>query len=147
MSKINNTSELEVEACGEMMTIHSNEVEVDVIDLRVVKTVCPLTFAGGTIQFCTEITNPSDYPISPAVFRDVLDPRLTYIQGTFLVNGEPRTPTVTNNKLEYVIPVIEPHSTVLICFKVRVQQDTGDGTDPDDETDPDEIDPDDGTDE
>ena len=124
MSNIENFSELGVTACDETIFATSNTVELEILDLSIVKSVsCPWTVVGGTVQFCVTITNPSDDMALPdAIFRDVLNDRLTYVEDTFTVDGHPETPIYNpdTNTLEYTIPVIEPNSSVTICFKVKV---------------------------
>jgi len=121
-NKIENISELKLEACDEAIIVESNGVEVEVVDLGVVKSAnCDWTVKGGTVKFCTKITNPSDKNIEDAVFKDVLNPRLTYVAGTFTVNNKQETPSHYDNTLEYVIGTLHKESSVVICFKVRVK--------------------------
>ncbi|MCL2675435.1 MAG: hypothetical protein FWE84_02435 [Firmicutes bacterium] len=123
MSIVENISQLDVEACEETVVIESNEVEVEIVDLTLTKTVsCEFTFPGGVLTFCTLIENESEREIEDALFRDALDDRLTFIAGTFTVNGVPTTPVYENNTLEYLIPLISPESEIEICFDVRVER-------------------------
>jgi len=126
MSKIDNTSSLDVDVCEESVTISSNTVDVEIVDLEIVKTVnCPWTVTGGTLRFCTAITNPSeDIDIEDALFHDTLNGRLTYVTGSFTVDGHPATPTVSGQSIEYVIPEIPAGETVTICFDVTVGPET-----------------------
>jgi uncharacterized repeat protein (TIGR01451 family) len=121
MSTITNTANAELELCGELVQITSNTVNLEVAEIIIRKYAnCSFTIVGGTVRFCIEVSNPSAATINNVLIRDVLDPRLQYIPGTFFVNGVPATPTVVGNVLSYNIPAIPPFSTVVACFRVRV---------------------------
>ena len=82
------------------------------------KANCPVAFVGGTITYCVTVTNSSNYEF-PATFIDVLDTSLTFIAGTFTVDGIPQTPTISDQEIRYAF-TIPANDNVIICFKVRV---------------------------
>ena len=121
MSFINNTSYLDVTTCDEVVTASSNQVNFEVVELTIVKTTsCPWTVTGGTITYCTTITNPSlDMDLLGAVFSDVLDNRLSYVVDSFTLNGTPETPTINGQRIEFTLDILAD-SVTTICFQVLV---------------------------
>ena len=120
MSKIENTSELDIEACEETVVVTSNTVDIDVLDLTVVKTAsCGFAVQGGTVTFCTTIQNSSKTEIKDAVFHDALNSRLTYVANSFIVNGTHHTPTIKGQTIEYKL-TLPKNSKTTICFKVKI---------------------------
>jgi len=119
--KINNTSYLSIQTCDETITTPSNTASVEIIELEINKTsTCPWTIKGGTITYCTTITNPSaSTDIYNAVFNDTLVDRLTYVDGSFTVDGVPVAPQVTGQLIEYTLNIAS-EQTVVICFKALV---------------------------
>ena len=116
-----NRSQIEIEACDETITVTSNETNVSVLHLEVVKTAgCNITAIGHHIDYCVRVTNNSGVDLFDLVFRDTLDPRTSFVVGSFTVDGQPRTPTVQNNTITYNIPEIRANETINICFRVRV---------------------------
>jgi len=116
-----NTAELDVVSCDgeEPTTIQSNKEEVEIVDIVVEKTAnCPIAFVGGTIQYCITVTNPSLHEFQ-STFRDVLDSRLEYVDGSFTVDGTTQTPTISGQEISHLV-TIPADSTVTICFKVKV---------------------------
>ena len=124
MSKITNTSELEVETCEDTATVTSNAADLEIIEITLEKTVsCGYSVPGGIVTYCTKITNPSeDITLTEAVFSDVLDSRLSYVAHSFTVNDVPENPTVNGQKIEYTIPEIAPETVVTICLKAKVNK-------------------------
>ena len=116
-----NRSQIEIEACDETITVQSNQTTVTRLELEVVKTAgCNITAVGHHIDYCVRITNNSGVDLFDLVFRDTLDPRTSFVPGSFTVDGQPRTPTVQNNTITYDIPEIRDGETITICFRVRV---------------------------
>ena len=123
---IGNQTFLDLELCEEAVTVQSNQVETDIIDLTIVKSAsCNVALVGGKICYKVTITNNSDVDLEYIMFRDPLAPNLTYIEGSFEVDGTPQTPTIVGNELQYelTIPAIEedePPVPVVITFCVTV---------------------------
>jgi len=118
---ISNRSGLNIDLCDDPMIVMSNEVEVSEIILTLQKTAsCEYFITGGTITFCTKINNSSDIEIDDIRWFDDLDPRLSYIADTFLVDGTAATPIIIDQELSYMIETIAPGQSMLICFKVLV---------------------------
>ena len=122
VTTINNTSYLDVLVCNDLVTTTSNPVQVEVVDLGIVKTSsCPWTVRGGKVTFCTQITNPSiDRDLIAAVFRDILNDRLTYVDGSFTVNGVPETPIISGQQMQFTLDIMSGQ-TVSICFTALVR--------------------------
>ena len=120
-----NTSEIKISACEEEHDIISNEVTVHVINpscYTLEKTAsCDQVFVGGRVTFCTTFridhTCPG-IPLTDVLFRDVLDPAFTYVEGSFTIQNSHVTPTYVNNTLEYLIPRLTDNTR--ICFTVTV---------------------------
>ena len=123
MSTLENYSELNVETCdSEIATTTSNTVEVDVVELSIEKSAsCGWTVPGGVITFCSVIDNPSETDLFDVLFKDELDPRFEYQDGSFEVDESPETPTITGNTIEFLITELKGGTSVKICFKVKVK--------------------------
>jgi len=119
---IANKALIEIEACDEIITIESNEETVALLQLEVIKTAsCNVTAVGHQIRYCVTIKNESDVDLEDLLFKDELDPRTSYVNGSFTVNGTPATPTVVGHTITYTIPKIEDDETITICFRVMVE--------------------------
>ncbi|MCL2569856.1 MAG: hypothetical protein FWE16_01470 [Firmicutes bacterium] len=120
--KIKNTSFVDIELCEDTVTVTSQEVEVSELQLSVVKTaMCPFAVVGGTIKFCTTIKNTTGFTIHELVFRDELDENLSYVEGSFTVNGgQEDDPTIIGRVITFPMEKIEDDEEIVICFKVRV---------------------------
>lgn len=120
MPVVQNTSHLTITIGEDQVTIDSNVAELAIIEPGIVKTVNPSwTMFGGTATFCNAITNPSDTEtITNSLFSDTLDSSLSYVDGTFTVDGVTETPTISGQTVSYVIPTLAPGQTINICFRV-----------------------------
>jgi len=117
---IGNQTFLDLELCEEAVTVSSNQVETDIIDLQITKTAsCNVAVVGGTICYLITIFNNSEVDLEDILFRDPLAPNLTYKVGSFEVNGTPETPTIIGNELQYVL-TIPAGETVEIDFCATV---------------------------
>lgn len=106
--------------CEEAMVVNSNTVETEIIDLQVTKTAnVPFTMVGQTICYTVTIVNNSDVDVEDILFTDPLESYLTYVDGSFAVDGTPETPTVTGNEIQYELSV-PAGATVLVTFCVVV---------------------------
>ena len=120
-NQITNKARIEIEACDETIVVESNEETVALLQLEVIKTAnCNVTAAGHQIRYCVTIKNESGVDLDELLFKDELDPRTSYVNGSFTVNGTPATPTVANRTITYAIPRIEDDETITICFRVTV---------------------------
>lgn len=75
---------------------------------------------GDILTYTITIQNSSLVNETQVVFTDQLDQDVEYVNGSFYVNGQAQTPAIDNRILYYVIPSIEPMSTVEIVFQVRI---------------------------
>ena len=116
-----NRSQIEIEACDETITVQSNETNVSILRLSVVKTAgCNISAVGHHIDYCVRITNDSGVDLHDLVFRDTLDPRTSFVPGSFTVDGQQRAPIIQGHTIIYNIPEIRDGETITICFRVRV---------------------------
>ncbi|MCL2587203.1 MAG: hypothetical protein FWE31_03100 [Firmicutes bacterium] len=116
-----NTAEFDIQACDgeEPTTIQSNREDVDIVNLIVEKIAsCSVVFPGGIIKYCVTVTNPSNNEFQ-STFRDVLNPLLTYVSGSFTVDGVSEAPNITGKEISFPVTIPENGSAV-ICFKARV---------------------------
>ena len=122
MATILNNATIDVLVDGEVKTIPSNDVEVEIISLSIVKSSSSTwTIEGGTIHYCVAVTNNDTMTtITDTVFRDDLDGRLTYVTDSFTVDNNPETPVISGQEISFTIPTLAPGQTVNICFTVSV---------------------------
>jgi len=124
---VKNKAFLDVEACEELHEFPSNEVTAEYVNIRITKTQsCRWAFHGGHITYCVKIENlggAGQWPM-PMTFRDVLDSGVQYVTGSFMVNGQSRTPQQTGQTLTYSILDNDigysPDGNITICFTVKV---------------------------
>ncbi|MCL2599407.1 MAG: hypothetical protein FWD76_05835 [Firmicutes bacterium] len=121
---VQNTSQVTLDVGGDPVVFPSNTVDLEIIGPTVVKSVDPaFTTIGGTVYFCSVVTNTSDTTTLLNVeFSDVLDPMLHLCAGQFFVDNAPATPTVNGQQILYTIPTIAPNTFVQICFQVTVSE-------------------------
>ena len=79
------------------------------------------TLIDGTITFCSAVRNDGNVDIYNSIFRDVLDAKTTYVDGTFTVDGITQTPTFVGSEIQYQIPLLAINQTISICFQVQVK--------------------------
>ena len=120
-NEIINKAQIEIEACGETITVESNEETVRKLHLEIHKTAgCNITAVGHHIRYCISVKNESGVDLHDLLFKDTIDSHTSYVTGSFTVNGTPRTPTVLGHTITYEISEIEDDDTVNICFRVLV---------------------------
>lgn len=116
-----NKAELEVTACGDTHTICSNEVEAKKVVIELVKSQTKTcVFKGDTIVYTIKICNKGKVDIHNAVFSDDIPEGLKFVNGTFTVGGETKTPSAYGNKLTYTIAKIDAEDDVTITFSATV---------------------------
>jgi len=116
-----NTSMLDVADCEDnTTTIINNTSAVEIVNLELTKEAsCDWVLPGGIVSYCVTINNPSSMDFLDTVFRDTLTSRLSFITGSFTVNGVSQTPTVVGNTIEYGLDILA-NQEVVICFRARV---------------------------
>lgn len=91
------------------------------LDPTISKTVDKATASVGEIvTYTVTISNPSEVSMSNLAFTDSLPAGITYLAGSFEVNGSPATPTVSGNNLTYNIPAIGAGQSVVLTFQATV---------------------------
>lgn len=118
---IRNMSGVDIELCGETVTVSSNETEADELDLTITKSQsCDIVVVGSVLTYCVEIANNSTLNFENLVWRDVLNARLTYVEDSFTVNEVPETPTIEGQELSWLIPQLNAGQTIEICFRAKL---------------------------
>ncbi|MCL2847063.1 MAG: hypothetical protein FWE38_05280 [Firmicutes bacterium] len=119
-SKIENQAELDVQFCGESLTVESNTVVANRLDVVMVKTQsCDYFMKGSIVTFCVEIKNNGNPLELPMVFRDKLYGYVEYVDGSFTVDGVSKTPEFHGNELTYRFNTL--NKSMKLCFKVKVK--------------------------
>lgn len=122
MTTINNSAEFNA---GEFGTLETNIVQADILTLVVTKkqngSDKPISVVSGSeITYDVTINNPLEQAIPSVVFTDSIGSLVSFVKGSFTVNGKEDTPTLTNDTLSYTIESLEPQATTTISFKVAV---------------------------
>lgn len=91
------------------------------LDPTISKTVDKATASvGEVVTYTVTISNPSEVSMSNLTFTDALPAGITYLAGSFEVNGSPATPIVSGNNLTYNIPAIGASQGVVLTFQATV---------------------------
>jgi len=106
--------------CFGPFTFFSNEVETKIINLEITKETCPYVMKGQDICYAVTAANNSDVDLSDLLFSDKLAKNLTYIAGTFEVDGVFVVPMIADNIIQYPISVSANGGHVVIKFCVKV---------------------------
>ena len=100
----------------------SEEVSTQIIDLQIIKTTCPYALVGQEICYTITITNNGDIDAFGVVFKDVLADNMTYVMGSFEVDGIFYTPAIAENVIQYRIDIYAGIPiTIKFCVKVLVK--------------------------
>jgi len=101
-------------------TFESNIVETEILDITMTKTTgCPLAMVGREVCYTITITNNSPVDVDAMAFRDELDERVIYKDGSFIVDGVAQEPEIIDNVIQCNIDV-PMGETVVITFCVTV---------------------------
>jgi len=126
MPTLGNQTFLDLELCEDAITVSSNEVDVDIIDLQITKAAsCNMAVVGGEICYTVTIINNSDVDFTEEgagtiTFRDPIDSNLSYKDDSFTVSNDlDAEPTFVGNELTYELS-IGAGETVTIAFCVTV---------------------------
>lgn len=123
-NKIRNQSSIRIELCDGEHTIESNIVEVEPIDIKVIKEQsCNKALVGDKIKYTVKIINECGAETHDLLFKDVLNECLRFIDGSFTVNEHPETPEIHDNTLTFTIETLESCETITITFEVEVTED------------------------
>lgn len=121
MNSYKNKAEVKITLAGNTKTIVSNEVEaLLLIDPTVVKSqLLSIVALGSEQEYTIVITNTNLSILSNIVFKDAIPSGMSYVSGSFKVNGSSVTPTVSSNEITYNLPSLAIGATT-ITFKVNV---------------------------
>ncbi|MCL2755603.1 MAG: DUF11 domain-containing protein [Firmicutes bacterium] len=99
----------------------SNQAQVEIIDLDITKTTCPYALKGRDICYTVIVSNNSDVDMFGILFSDELDENLTYVPGSFEVDGDPQTPMMFENIIQYPLDVqAGGYMTIKFCVKINI---------------------------
>ena len=91
------------------------------LDPTISKTVDkPTASIGEVVTYTVTISNPSEVSMTSLTFTDNLPAGLTYLTGSFEVNGIPATPTISGNTLAYNISAIGAEQSAVLTFQAVV---------------------------
>lgn len=120
MATVGNEALLDLTLCGQAVSVTSNQADVDIIDLQVTKAAsCSLVLLGGEVCYTVTVVNNSTVNLTGVTFRDPLASNLTYVTGSFQVDGVPEVPTISGNEIQYTFD-ITAGSTVTFDFCATV---------------------------
>jgi len=106
--------------CYGPFTSESNQVSTQIVELEITKQACGYVLSSHNICYEVIATNPSDINMVDVLFSDELDPNVTYIPGTFTVDGYPQTPMMANNTIQYPIDLPSGESVeIRFCVKIN----------------------------
>lgn len=87
----------------------------------ILKTVSsPLASIGDVLTYTVAVANLGLTAMSSLPFTDVLPEGVTYVDGSFTLNGGTVTPTLTGQTLTYTIASIAALGTATITFQATV---------------------------
>jgi uncharacterized repeat protein (TIGR01451 family) len=108
---------------GQEINFASNSVTSELFDetsVTLVKTQSSdLVVSGGTITYTVIITNLSLAALTDFNFLDTIPTGMTYINGSFEVNGTPETPNITGQDLSYQFTTL-PIGVTTVTFDCDV---------------------------
>jgi len=129
MPIMQNQTFLDLELCEESITINSDIVDVDVIDLTLTKEAsCNMVIVGKDVCYTVTIVNNSDVALD-TTFRDPLALNTTYVEDSFTVkvgDEEPvgETPSIDGDNVMTHPLTVPANETVVVEFCVTVDSAT-----------------------
>ncbi|WP_390581347.1 hypothetical protein [Paenibacillus illinoisensis] len=104
---------------GGSLTSNSLNIQVSAPDVSVTKTTTAVdAVVGDTIVYQMVVTNNGIDPVNNVVLTDPIDPATTFVAGSVLVDGVPRTSA--NPALGIAIGSLAPGASAAISYAVRV---------------------------
>ncbi|MCG7382295.1 hypothetical protein [Paenibacillus sp. ACRRY] len=104
---------------GGSLTSNSLIIQVSAPDVSVTKTTTAVdAVVGDTIVYQMVVTNNGIDPVNNVVLTDPIDPATTFVAGSVLVDGVPRTSA--NPALGIAIGTLAPGASAAISYAVRV---------------------------
>lgn len=104
---------------GGSLTSNSLNIQVSAPDVSVTKTTTAVdAVVGDTIVYQMVVTNNGIDPVNNVVLTDPIDPATTFVAGSVLVDGVPRTSA--NPALGIAIGTLAPGASAAISYAVRV---------------------------
>lgn len=122
-NEIKNKAIIKVEYCGERHFIESNEVELNKIDLIVLKRQNKnAAFVGDCVKYTITIYNDSKTDLYNLEFEDKLAKDLKYVRDSFKVNGIKENPCYEHNDLSYRINQLKVKEEIVITFDAIIEK-------------------------
>lgn len=104
---------------GGSLTSNTLNIQVSAPDVSVTKTTTSVdAVVGDTIVYQMVVTNNGIDPVNNVVLTDPIDPATTFVAGSVLVDGVPRTSA--NPALGIAIGSLAPGASAAISYAVRV---------------------------
>ncbi|WJH29824.1 hypothetical protein N6H13_03435 [Paenibacillus sp. CC-CFT742] len=104
---------------GGSLTSNTLNIQVSAPDVSVTKTTTSVdAVVGDTIVYQMVVTNNGIDPVNNVVLTDPIDPATTFVTGSVLVDGAPRTSA--NPALGIAIGSLAPGASAAISYAVRV---------------------------
>jgi len=106
--------------CQGPFNFSSNTVKTKILDIQIKKIPsCDKTVVGGRICYTITIENNNNVDLVEYLFSDMLAKNLTYVEGSFTVDGEFIKPIMIGNEINHTLN-IDANQTVVISFCVIV---------------------------
>jgi len=122
-NKVINKATVELEFCDGIKIVESNTTEAQAIKLVLEKTQdCDFVLVGHKIKYTVRILNECEVELHDVIFKDILDDCVEFVEGSFEIDGEVKTPEVEEGILKFIFPVLEKEETV-ITFEVEATDD------------------------
>ncbi|UPK46544.1 DUF7507 domain-containing protein [Paenibacillus pabuli] len=104
---------------GGSLTSNALNIQVSAPDVRVVKTTTAAdAVVGDTIVYEMVVTNDGIEQVNNVVLTDPIDPAVTFVAGSVLVDGVPRASA--NPALGIALGTLAPGASVAVSYAVRV---------------------------
>jgi len=121
MNIIENKAVVNIQACDKTIEVTSNQTTTRPIKLRIEKKQdCDIVLVGEDIKYTVEIENLCSTDIENLTFKDELHDCFEYVDESFRVDGETRTPEFQGNTLYYKIDELKSCEIITITFEVAV---------------------------
>lgn len=121
MNKIKNKAEFEVNFCGRTHVVASEVSIVEPIKVEIEQEMpCRYVLENETIRYVFKVKNLSNTDIYNCKFRNNLSNDVTYVQGSFQINGNNACANLNGNVLEASISELRGCQTLIVSFEARV---------------------------
>ena len=121
-NKIKNKAELEVRLCGRKHVVESIETTVEPIKIDIEQEQpCRFVLEDDKYKYVFKVKNQSHTDICDVKFKDYLSDKVTYVHGSFEVNGYKEHAKHYEDVVEYMFRELGACQTVTVSFDVKVK--------------------------